>query len=67
MSRIGRLPIAIPAGVDVTIDGRTVTVKGPKGQLSRELHPDMRVSPRGRLDRRQPARPSRRPTSSSTA
>jgi large subunit ribosomal protein L6 len=44
MSRIGRLPIAIPAGVDVTIDGRTVTVKGPKGQLSRELHPDIGVS-----------------------
>jgi large subunit ribosomal protein L6 len=44
MSRIGRLPIAIPAGVDVTIDGRTVTVKGPKGQLTRELHPDMNVS-----------------------
>ena len=44
MSRIGRLPIAIPAGVDVTIDGRTVTVKGPKGQLSRELHPDIAVS-----------------------
>jgi large subunit ribosomal protein L6 len=44
MSRIGRLPIAIPAGVDVTIDGRMVTVKGPKGQLSRELHPDMRVA-----------------------
>jgi large subunit ribosomal protein L6 len=44
MSRIGRLPITIPAGVDVTIDGRTVTVKGPKGQLSRELHPDIAVS-----------------------
>ena len=44
MSRIGRLPITIPAGVDVSIDGRTVTVKGPKGQLSRELHPDMRVA-----------------------
>jgi large subunit ribosomal protein L6 len=44
MSRIGRLPINIPAGVDVTIDGRTVTVKGPKGQLSRELHPDIAVS-----------------------
>jgi large subunit ribosomal protein L6 len=44
MSRIGRLPITIPAGVDVTIDGRTVTVKGPKGELSRELHPDMRVA-----------------------
>ena len=34
MSRIGRLPIAIPSGVDVTIDGRAVTVKGPKGTLS---------------------------------
>ncbi|HEY7523047.1 MAG TPA: 50S ribosomal protein L6 [Candidatus Limnocylindrales bacterium] len=44
MSRIGRLPIQVPAGVDVTIDGRTVTVKGPKGSLSRELHPDMVVS-----------------------
>jgi large subunit ribosomal protein L6 len=44
MSRIGRLPITIPAGVDVSIDGRTVTVKGPKGQLSRALHPDITVS-----------------------
>jgi large subunit ribosomal protein L6 len=34
MSRIGRLPIAVPGGVDVTIDGRTVTVKGPKGTLT---------------------------------
>ena len=34
MSRIGRLPIPVPAGVDVTIDGRTVQVKGPKGALS---------------------------------
>ena len=34
MSRIGRLPIAIPSGVDVTIDGAIVTVKGPKGTLS---------------------------------
>jgi large subunit ribosomal protein L6 len=44
MSRIGRLPIAVPAGVDVTIDGRNVTVSGPKGSLSRELHPEMLVS-----------------------
>jgi large subunit ribosomal protein L6 len=44
MSRIGRLPIAVPSGVDVTIEGRKVTVKGPKGSLSRELHPDMTVS-----------------------
>ena len=34
MSRIGRMPVAIPSGVDVTIDGRQVTVKGPKGTLS---------------------------------
>ncbi|MDR2567356.1 MAG: 50S ribosomal protein L6 [Bifidobacteriaceae bacterium] len=36
-SRIGKLPVPVPAGVDVTIDGRRVTVKGPKGTLSREL------------------------------
>ena len=34
MSRIGKLPVTVPSGVDVTIDGRTVTVKGPKGILS---------------------------------
>jgi large subunit ribosomal protein L6 len=34
MSRIGRLPIEIPSGVDVTLDGRDVTVKGPKGTLA---------------------------------
>jgi large subunit ribosomal protein L6 len=44
MSRIGRLPIAVPSGVDVTIDGRAITVKGPKGTLTRELHPDISVS-----------------------
>jgi len=37
MSRIGRLPIPVPAGVDVTIDGRTVAVKGPKGSLSHTI------------------------------
>lgn len=44
MSRIGRLPIAVPAGVDVAIDGPRVTVTGPRGTLSRELHPAMLVS-----------------------
>jgi large subunit ribosomal protein L6 len=37
MSRIGRKPISVPAGVDITVDGSTVTVKGPKGQLSHSL------------------------------
>ena len=44
MSRIGRLPVPVPSGVDVSIDGRRLTVKGPKGELSRELHPDMLVA-----------------------
>jgi large subunit ribosomal protein L6 len=44
MSRIGRLPVPVPAGVDIAIDGRRLTVKGPKGELSRELHPDMLVA-----------------------
>ena len=43
MSRIGRLPITIPAGVEVTLDDNRVTVVGPKGELSRELVPDLRV------------------------
>ena len=41
MSRIGRKPITIPAGVDVTIDGNLVRVKGPRGTLERTLHRDM--------------------------
>ena len=44
MSRIGRLPIAVPSTVDVTIEGRRLTVKGPKGTLTRDLHPDITVS-----------------------
>src|SRR2546427_512355 len=43
MSRIGRLPVAIPSGVDVKIDGQTVSVKGPKGQLSRTFHENMKI------------------------
>jgi len=43
MSRIGKRPIAVPNGVDVTIDGNTVRVKGPRGQLERTLHRDMIV------------------------
>ena len=41
MSRIGRLPIPIPAGVDVTLDGSTVTIKGPRGELRREIAPEV--------------------------
>ena len=37
MSRIGRLPISVPSGVDVTIEGDTVTVKGPKGELAHRV------------------------------
>lgn len=44
MSRIGRQPIAVPAGVDVKIDGSTVTVKGPKGALTRTVHSNMNVA-----------------------
>ncbi|HET7027650.1 MAG TPA: 50S ribosomal protein L6 [Candidatus Limnocylindrales bacterium] len=43
MSRIGRLPIPVPSGVDVSIEGHRVTVKGPRGELSRELHPEIAV------------------------
>ncbi len=44
MSRIGRLPIAVPAGVTVTIaDDNTVTVKGPKGELSQKVNKDIKV------------------------
>lgn len=41
MSRIGKLPIAIPAGVEVKLEGQDISVKGPKGALSRSLHNDM--------------------------
>ena len=44
MSRIGRKPITIPAGVDVKLDGTVITVKGPKGTLTQSLHPDMQVA-----------------------
>ncbi|MCI3926347.1 50S ribosomal protein L6 [Paenibacillus sp. TRM 82003] len=44
MSRIGRKPIAVPNGVTITLEDRLITVKGPKGTLSRELHKDMKVT-----------------------
>ncbi len=48
MSRIGRMPIDIPAGVDIKIDdNNTVTVKGPKGTLTKTLHPEMIIKVEG--------------------
>lgn len=44
MSRIGRKPITVPSGVDITLNNSVITVKGPKGTLTRELHKDMKVS-----------------------
>ena len=44
MSRIGKHPVVVPAGVTVTVDGNTVRVKGPRGELLRTLHPDMKVA-----------------------
>ena len=47
MSRIGRKPIAIPAGVEVTVDNGLVTVKGPKGTLSQKINPIISVEVNG--------------------
>ncbi|MBR2240393.1 MAG: 50S ribosomal protein L6 [Clostridia bacterium] len=47
MSRIGNKPITIPAGVEVTLDGNVITVKGPKGTLTKELHKNIEVSVNG--------------------
>lgn len=44
MSRIGKKPIEIPAGVTVTLNNNTVTVKGPKGELSRSFNPDIAIN-----------------------
>ena len=48
MSRIGRAPIAIPAGVEIKVeDNNVVTVKGPKGTLTQQLHPNMTIEQEG--------------------
>jgi large subunit ribosomal protein L6 len=47
MSRIGRLPITVPAGVTVTVEGNTVKVKGPKGELSHTLPSGISISREG--------------------
>lgn len=47
MSRIGKQPVTIPAGVEVKIDGHIVNVKGPKGELTREFNPMMTIKQEG--------------------
>ena len=47
MSRIGKMPITVPAGVTVTIDGSTVTAKGPKGELTRTFRPVINIEQDG--------------------
>ena len=44
MSRIGKKPIPVPKNVTATVDGQTVRVKGPKGELERRLHPEMAIA-----------------------
>ena len=44
MSRIGKRPISLPKGVTVTVEGNTVKVKGPKGELQRTVHPELKVA-----------------------
>jgi large subunit ribosomal protein L6 len=49
MSRIGKLPISIPKGVTVSVTGHAVTVKGPKGELHRMMHPEIGVAVEGEV------------------
>ena len=49
MSRIGRAPITIPAGVEVKVDGSTVTAKGPKGTLTKTMHSNMTIAMEGNV------------------
>ncbi|MCX5961826.1 MAG: 50S ribosomal protein L6 [Cyanobacteria bacterium] len=62
MSRIGKRPIPVPDKVTVTIEGQTVTVKGPKGELSRTLPPEVEILREGEtilVNRRNESRPAR--------
>ena len=49
MSRIGKKPVEIPSGVEVKLSGNTLAVKGPKGELKRDLHPKMLIAHEGNL------------------
>lgn len=56
MSRIGKVPITVPPGVEVQLDGNLIRVKGPKGTLERRLHPDMQVSiANGKIEVKRPS------------
>ncbi|MDE2893432.1 MAG: 50S ribosomal protein L6 [Chloroflexota bacterium] len=44
MSRVGRLPVPVPSGVDVTIEQGHVSVKGPRGELDQHIHPDLHIA-----------------------
>ena len=44
MSRIGRKPVPLPQGVTAQLDGRRITVKGPKGEISRTVHADLALA-----------------------
>ena len=62
MSRIGKKSIPVPSGVDFKIDGNQITVKGPKGELKRDLHPLMKIvseSGEARVERPDDSRQSR--------
>ena len=44
MSRIGRKPVTLPKGVNLDLQGQTVAIKGPRGELRRTLHPEMKLA-----------------------
>ena len=47
MSRIGKKPVALPKGVSAAVDGRRITVKGPRGEISRTIHPELTMGVEG--------------------
>ncbi|MCL8206525.1 MAG: 50S ribosomal protein L6 [Actinomycetia bacterium] len=61
MSRVGKMPIAVPAGVTVTVSGQTVVVSGPKGRLERTLNPEVTVEVADGVVRVKPARDPEEP------
>lgn len=44
MSRVAKVPIAVPSGINVVVEGQKVSVKGPKGQMTQDIHPGVAVS-----------------------